>query len=745
MNELRDQFIVEARELIHQATDDLIAAERDGFTAERIDRVFRAFHTLKGSAGVVDLPAMGLVLHAAEDLLGAIQGGRLGASQSVIDQALACLDQVAEWVDEYEANETLSPAAGDHARAMTEALRNVIAARGASDAVPAATAGGPDIPDWVGRLAESCRATLPADMRDAALLAFGYEPLPGCFFNGDDPLALVRQVPRLLALHIEPRQPWPPLAQLDPFNCNMRIQGISAADRGELANVFRLVPDQIRIVAVPSQPSAPLETAGDPGALVRAVLLEQITILGGANDGDRLGRIGSAGRVAANALRHAGDGHAAQGIERAGALALSQSDVAPLLSATEQALRSQSRSVPSGEDSVLAASRSLRVDEARIDTLVDLAGELLVAKNRFAHLAKRADAESVSHALAQVIKDQHAAIERLANELHGGILQLRMVPVARVFRSFPRLVRDMSHRLGKNVALVVRGETTESDKAVVDLLFEPLMHLVRNALDHGIEAPEERRAAGKPVPATISLEASRVGDRCVIAVSDDGRGIDPAAIRSKAGERALLPADELAAMTDEQVIDLIFAAGFSTAAQVTDISGRGVGMDVVRAAVEKIGGNVSIASRVGAGTTVSLDLPMSIAMSRVMVVEAAGERFGIPMDAVSETVRLTPDRISRFKNNDGFVLHDRVVPICPLAELMKLPAQEAARRDVRLVVVAEAGGKTAAIEVDAIRDRLDVVLKPMQGLLANARGYAGTTLLGDGAVLLVLDLKEIMP
>ena len=207
----------------------------------------------------------------------------------------------------------------------------------------------------------------------------------------------------------------------------------------------------------------------------------------------------------------------------------------------------------------------------------------------------------------------------------------------------------------------------------------------------------------------------------------------------------MLSPDELAALSDEQAVDLIFAAGLSTAAEVSDVSGRGVGMDVVRATIERIGGRVSVRSRIGAGTTVSLDLPMNIALMRIMVVESGGQVFGIPMDAVSETVRLTPDRISRFKNNDGFVLHDRVVPICSLAELMNLPVRAAADGQVRLVVVAEVGGRTTALEVDGIRDRLEVVLKPMQGLLSNARGYAGTTLLGDGAVLLVLDLKEILP
>jgi two-component system chemotaxis sensor kinase CheA len=465
-------------------------------------------------------------------------------------------------------------------------------------------------------------------------------------------------------------------------------------------------------------------------------------------------------RTAANALRHGHRPDLAERIERASAGAPSERNAAALVSALEQTLESLVSDVPTADPEIAAAlgparspmdesgrpaSRALRVDEGKIDALIGLAGELIVAKNGIAHLVKRLQDEVGDHELARVVRREHDAIERLTGEMHAAILQLRMVPVAQVFRSFPRLVRDMSHRLEKNVRLVTVGETTESDKAIVDSLFEPLLHLVRNALDHGIESPEQRRTAGKAESATITMRASRAGDRFIVEVIDDGRGIDPAAVRRRALERGRLAGDALAALPDVQVIDLIFAPGFSTAAEVSDISGRGVGMDVVRATVERIGGRASVTSRLGAGTTVRLDLPMNIAISRIMVVEAGGQIFGIPMDAVTETVRLVPDRISRIKNNDGFVLRDRIVPICSLAELMNLPEARTPGLDARLLVLTDIGGKMTALEIDAIQDRLEVVLKPLQGLLSSARGYSGTTLLGDGRVLLVLDLKEILP
>ena len=264
-------------------------------------------------------------------------------------------------------------------------------------------------------------------------------------------------------------------------------------------------------------------------------------------------------------------------------------------------------------------------------------------------------------------------------------------------------------------------------------------------LDHGIELAEQRRAAGKHDTATITMRASRAGDHFVVEAVDDGRGIDPAIVRRNARERKLLPDDELAALSDEQAIDLIFSAGFSTAAEVSDISGRGVGMDVVRATVERVGGRISLTSRPGVGTTVRLDLPMNIAMSRIMVVETGGQLFGIPMDAVTETVRLTPDHISQIKNNNGFVLRDRIVPICSLAELMNL----AHGRQLRSGCKAPGGGRTGREDRRA-RDRCHSGpaggrAEADAGPARRGAGYLGTTLLGDGRVLLVVDLKELVP
>jgi two-component system, chemotaxis family, sensor kinase CheA len=764
VNALQEQFVTEARELIHQATDDLIALERDGASPERIDQVFRAFHTLKGSAGVVDLPAMSIALHAAEDLLASVKQGALGITGDIIDQALACLDQVSRWVDDFESSGSLTARAGEDGRAMAERLRSFLSAnQGRQTTSPAQRSqqgSEAALPEWAARLIAAERDAMAwrTRARPSAVFAISYEPLAGCFYNGDDPLQLMRQIPDLLALHIEPREAFPPLSDLDPYACNLRLQAISAGDRDEIARIFRLVPDQVRITGIPVD-ALPVPQSGANDAtetLIRRVIETQAELVRfPSRTDDFTGCVGAAARSAANALRHGDYPQLADAVERAGAVALSHRDAGPLLAALEQALAGLDRAQPAAEINEPAAGpadatprpadRVLRVSEGKIEALVNLAAELVVAKNALAHSAKRVDQELAGLDVAGSIRRDHDAIDRLVVELHGTILQLRMVPAGQVLQSFPRLVRDVARQLGKKVTLVTRGEGTEADKAILDRLFEPLVHLVRNAVDHGIESPEQRLAAGKPGSATVTIEASRIGDRFLLKVSDDGRGIDPASVRRQASEKRLMPSEELVALTDEQVVELVFAAGFSTRAEVSDISGRGIGMDVVRTTVEQIGGKVSLQGKPGAGTTVRIDLPTTIAMSRIMVVETAGQLFGISMDAVSETVRVTPDRISQIKTNNGFVFRDRVVPIVALAELMKLPEPAKDASAARLLVVIEAAGRIAALEIDAIRDRLDVVLKPMQGLLAGARGYAGTTLLGNGNVLLVLDVKELLP
>ena len=289
----------------------------------------------------------------------------------------------------------------------------------------------------------------------------------------------------------------------------------------------------------------------------------------------------------------------------------------------------------------------------------------------------------------------------------------------------------------------MEGGETEADKNIIEAIADPLIHMVRNSLDHGIETPDVRRQVGKPEFGTVCLKAVQDNDEVLIRVIDDGRGIDPAALRRKAVEQGLIDEERAQRLSDEDAVALVFAPGLSTAAEVSDLSGRGVGMDVVRAAVEKVGGRVSISSRMGVGTTVELALPLSMAVTRIMIV-CCGERlFGVPMSLVVETVRISHANLHRFRDREAFVLRDSVVPVVRLATLLDLPIEADSSSEEALLVV-RVNGERLGLVVGSFRESIEAIVKPMDGVLAGTRAFSGTALLGDGRVLLVLDLRELV-
>jgi two-component system chemotaxis sensor kinase CheA len=441
VNEFVEQFLIESRELVAQASDDLLALEENPGDRERLDSAFRAFHTLKGAAGIVDFVAMGRALHAAEDVLSAVRTGAAAVTSPVIDLCLASLDQVNAWLDQ-----------------MT--------------------------PDGV----------IPDDA-DA---------------RADD---LIRSFTAL---------------------------GASAGP----ANV------------APGEPA----TTG-LSSISRQLLEAQKLMLAEKTSESAMGRLSSAGRVAANVLRH--HGLDAADLESPLQTSLLAGDAASMIAAIDKilsGLAERPAELP-GTLPVQPVDTTLRVDVERIDRLVRLTGELLIAKNAVGHSAQRV-METDIRQLAVALKNQHLLLDRLVGELQQSVFSLRVLPIHHAFQRFPRLVREMAASAGKPARLMIEGATTEADKTIVEAIAEPLLHLMRNALDHGVESEAERAAAGKPAVATIGLRAAREGDRVVIEVEDDGRGIDVARVRQVAGARGVRSEAALQVMSDDDVVDLIFAPGF---------------------------------------------------------------------------------------------------------------------------------------------------------------------------------------
>lgn len=387
---------------------------------------------------------------------------------------------------------------------------------------------------------------------------------------------------------------------------------------------------------------------------------------------------------------------------------------------------------------------SLRVEQRRIDRLMDLIGEMTVSKNALPYLAARADAGASPRDIARDIKAQYAVIHRITQALQDAIMQVRMMPIGTVLARFPRLVRDTSAKLGKQVKLVLEGEHTEADKTVMEALADPLIHIVRNSLDHGLEMPADRVASGKTACGTIAITAQQDSGRVLLRIRDDGRGIDPVAIRRKAVAKGVITAEEAGSIDDREAINLIFTPGFSTSDTISDLSGRGVGMDVVRSAIEKVRGTIRLDSVVGQGTSIEISLPLAMAVTSVVLIETDGQLFGVPVENVIETVRIAREAIHGFGSVRTISLRGRILPIKELNGLLGLPAVPRANAQGELaVLVATIGGRPVGIVVDDFRGTAEVVQKPHAGVLAAISAFSGSAVMGDGSVLMVLDLAEL--
>jgi two-component system chemotaxis sensor kinase CheA len=384
-------------------------------------------------------------------------------------------------------------------------------------------------------------------------------------------------------------------------------------------------------------------------------------------------------------------------------------------------------------------AQTMRVDVRKLDELINLVGELVLERNRLMRLTSdfslgRLAADDLNSALSQ----STARLSFITEELQAAGLRTRMVPIDAVFRKFPRLVRDVARSLQKEVELQVRGQDTEIDKTMVELIGDPLVHLVRNSLDHGLELPEARVASGKPRQGTIRLEAQQEGDQIIITVADDGKGIDSERVLRKAVEKGLVTADRARLLSTQEILDFIFLPGFSTVEKATDLSGRGVGMDVVRSNLKRMNGTIVLDSRVGKGTTVALRLPLTLAILPVLLVQVADEVYGLPLRSVVETTQIQTNELHRVEGIEVLRLRGKTLPLLRLAQMFATRLAGNGENGQKVVILA-VGDKRVALLVDHLVGQESTVIKPLGSYLHNCSSIAGATISGDGRVRLVLD------
>ncbi|MCG9057122.1 chemotaxis protein CheA [Laribacter hongkongensis] len=381
---------------------------------------------------------------------------------------------------------------------------------------------------------------------------------------------------------------------------------------------------------------------------------------------------------------------------------------------------------------------TLRVDAQRLDQVLNLSGEIGLTKNRLTTIRTEIMQGNLGADVLHSLDEAVSQLDLLVGDLQNAVMKTRMQPIGRLFQKYPRLARDLARQLGKDVDLVLSGEETELDKTMIEDLNDPLVHLVRNAVDHGIETPDERLAAGKPVQSAVKLSAQQVGDHIVIEVADDGRGMNAGMLRKKALEKGLIDLEQANSMDDKQALHLIFLPGFTTKSEISSVSGRGVGMDVVRTNIQKLNGRIDISSAPNEGTRISISLPLTLAILPVLVARVCDQSFAMPLAMVREIIPIAADAIQEVSGRPTIVVRDEVLPVRRLTELLGWKSD----REPGFGILMQLAEKTFILAVDTFVGREDVVIKSLQNV--SLKGVAGATLSGDGAVVLVLDMDSLL-
>lgn len=680
--EYQELFFTEAREYLGLLNNALVALEQDPSRRSAVDEVFRAAHTLKSMAATMGYQPVARLAHEMESALEPVRVGGTAPSEELLDALFTCLDQLERWLSEAERGEPL-------AEGVLSALLYQLQAAGRGEKSLSSAATGSRPPRAAASAPGGPQAALPAPVASDS---------PALAFTPVEREALSEALSEGLKVHRISVELAPDCA-FKEVRAFMVLRNLN-----ELAEVVKSVP-------VPEELEA--------GRFGRGFTLVVVSEHGADRIRETLSSVSEVSKLAVEPLT----------LERIPPVPTAPAGSHPL------------RGAPAAGGEVHPETKSsrlptVRVHTGKLDRLMALVQELVITKIRFEKLAADRDLPELEEAVG--------SLHHVSEELQDEILQVRLLPLRHVFERFPRLVRDLSKELGKEARLVTEGDEIELDRTILDEMGEVLVHLLRNALDHGLEPPEERRRAGKDPVGVVRLAARRERAFVALEVSDDGRGIDTARVRLKAVERGFLSAEEADRLSEEEVLRLLALPGFSTAERVTDVSGRGVGVDVVKTKVEALGGQFRISSRRGEGTVFHLKFPLTVAILRALLVRVEGRVLAVPIANVVETVDVLPKDKTVLQQREALVLREEVIPLISLRALLEMPERSPVEGEPETVLVAEIGGAKAGIVVDSVDTQLEIALKPLDPSLRSVRGYAGATILGDGSIALVLDLGALL-
>ena len=679
-NQYMDMFLDESHEHLQSLNEGLLRLEENMEEISVVNDIFRNAHTLKGMSATMGFAKIAELTHEMEDVLDLVRKEELKLNEDIIDTLFKCLDSLEQMVDSVGNGE-------------------------AEDVV--------DVSDLVAKLSSISKGTPPPAAAPAAGGASA-APAAGDASGGaggdlgidDIDLDVMKKAKDagMNVFHVKVT-----LMESCVLKAARSVMVMHALD--EIGDVIKSVPSAEDLEQEKFERSFDivLATASDAEAVTNAV--------------DTVSEIEDIG------------------VEELDPDALAKpAEPAPAAPAAAAAPAAKKAAPPAKKEGAKAApkkqhqSQSVRVDIEKLDTLMNLMGELVINKVRLEQIGQTHRMSDLMETLEQM--------DRVTGDLQNIVMKVRMVPVSAVFNRFPRMVRDVSKELGKEINLTIEGEETELDRTVIDEIGDPIMHLLRNSLDHGVESPDAREAKGKPRVGEVGLIARHEGNNVVIMITDDGAGIDANKIRRKAVEKGMITQDEADRLDDTDAVRLIFLPGFSMAEQITDISGRGVGMDVVRSKIEALSGHVDVETHIDEGSIFKIKLPLTLAIIQAMLVRVQEEMYAIPLTSIDSTVNIEPTDIQTIQNKEVIVLRGEIIPIVRMEEALQVPHVKDSEE--LFVVVVHAGEAKAGIVVDNLIGQQEIVIKTLGNLFAGLKLFGGATVLGDGRVALILDVATMI-
>jgi len=684
MAQFHQVFFEESFEGLDIMESGLLNLDMGDVDSEAINTIFRAAHSIKGGSGTFGFSAVSNFTHVMETLLDEMRDGRRQVTQSAVDVLLGSVDCLREMLSAIQdENEVDEVSVAEHKKALEIELNGKQADSQVADV---------EIPEQ----AANEITAIPNDSSESDW-KISFCPHTDLLKTGNDPVRMFRELSELGDLDvIVDLQGVPPLFDLDPEECHLSWTLILKGNvpREEIDDIFDWVEDECDLS---------IQVLNSLEESVNIQQLEPSSV------------VGQAIPVVSLATENPANSEPKKDI--------------PVVAKSAKSEEKKSKAV---------ASTSIRVDTGKIDTLINMVGELVITQSMLSLVGEDFTSDKIDQ-----LKNGLVQLERHTRELQESVMNIRMLPISFVFSRFPRLVHDLSSKLDKKIELKLVGEHTEVDKTVVELISDPLVHLVRNSLDHGIEMPADRIAAGKSEMGTITLEAYHRGGNIVIEVKDDGKGLNKDFLRTKAIEKGLLDPD--AVLTDKQCYELIFMAGFSTAEKLTDVSGRGVGMDVVRRNIQSLGGNIEITSNLGFGSTISINLPLTLAILDGQSIAVGDETFIVPLGSIIESIKISDKMVNRVAGKgETFRLRDEYLPIVRMHNVFNVESAKATKLTEGLLVVVDGQGVRCGLFVDDLLGQQQVVIKSLEANYRRVEGVSSATILGDGSVALILDIPGLV-